>query len=68
MNVNSYIIAIVVLIMVILVLFGVIAVLSILLHQTKVEYATNYAPVDLPDITWHWNDWAEESDDGRTEV
>lgn len=69
MNVNSYILAIVILIMVILVLCAVIAVLSIFLHQTKQEYARCYAPVDVPDITWHWNDWCEDSDDdGRTEV
>lgn len=61
MNVNGYIMTIVIMGIALLVALAVIVFLAILLRDACLEIRNNYVPVDLPDITWKWK---EEDADG----
>ncbi len=61
MNVNAYIMSIVILGIALMVALAVIVFLSILLRDATAEINIYHTPVDVPDITWHWR--GEEAND-----
>lgn len=56
MSTNAYIMTIVIMGIALLVALAVIVFLAILLRDAYLEISNNYMPVDLPDITWKWEE------------
>ena len=68
MNVNGYIMTIVIMGIALLVALAVIVFLAILLRDACLEISNNYVPVDLPDITWKWKEEDADGSQGKPET
>lgn len=64
MSIKAYIMTILILVIVVIVLCGVVAFLTIMLHQLSKEIADYHTPVFVPEIDWV----GKEADDGSQRI